>query len=90
MIICDETVLITDEMKNNRCFLLVDNPKLVYLRLVEEFFISEFEYFIHPKAEINKKAKIIKKYLLEHLHILVTAKLVGVQKYLATVIFMRM
>ncbi|MFH0734090.1 MAG: UDP-3-O-(3-hydroxymyristoyl)glucosamine N-acyltransferase [bacterium] len=57
-IVCDDTVKITEEMLINKCFLIVQNPKLIFLRIVEKYFINETKHTIHPKSEIDKDAKI--------------------------------
>jgi len=59
VILCEKSLNIPENLLNNRCFVLVDNPKLSYLKLVNEFFHEKkTEWAIHPTAIIDNEAII--------------------------------
>lgn len=39
-------------------YIIVDDPRLAFLRVIELFFAEEIEYTIHPSAVIHKSAKL--------------------------------
>lgn len=57
-IICDEKTASEHLDDLGKCFLVVEDPKLVYLRIIEKYFVPKFEYCVHPKSDIHKDAKI--------------------------------
>lgn len=58
IIICDTSLLINDEQSTKKCFIVVDDPKLIFLRIAEHFFTRNKEYGIHPSAIIDPDAEI--------------------------------
>ena len=61
IIICDNSIEINEELYNDRCIIVVDNPKLTFLRIASRYFCEEKRYGIHPSAVIHPEAKIAKK-----------------------------
>ncbi|MEI9958761.1 MAG: UDP-3-O-(3-hydroxymyristoyl)glucosamine N-acyltransferase [Ferruginibacter sp.] len=57
VIICDNS-LDTTNLKKYQCCIIVDNPKLEFLRIVNELFVPKTEPYIHPTAVIDTNAKI--------------------------------
>jgi UDP-3-O-[3-hydroxymyristoyl] glucosamine N-acyltransferase len=58
IIICDTSLLISHELSSKKCFIVVDDPKLVFLRIAEHFFARKKEYGIHSSAIIDPGAEI--------------------------------
>ncbi len=48
----------TDDLLKTKIFIVVENPKLAYIRVVEKFFIEKPQYEIHPTAFVHSGAKI--------------------------------
>ena len=61
VIICGKDVEIPDALKNNKCFILADDPKLTFVRIANSLFINKVEYSIHPTAVIHPEAEIPEK-----------------------------
>jgi UDP-3-O-[3-hydroxymyristoyl] glucosamine N-acyltransferase len=57
VIICDST-LNFENLSENKCCIVVENPKLEFLRVVNKLFVHKKQPEIHPTAIINKEAKI--------------------------------
>jgi len=60
VVLCDATLEIPESMLAAKCFVLVDNPKLVYTRILNQFFApeSKFPPGIHPTAIVSPEAVI--------------------------------
>jgi UDP-3-O-[3-hydroxymyristoyl] glucosamine N-acyltransferase len=58
LIICHMDFDVKPFEQKGICFVKVDNPKLVFLRLVSRFFQPKQEYSIHPTAVIHSEASI--------------------------------
>ena len=58
IIICDANLVITQELSAKKCFVVVDDPKLTFLRIAEHFFARKKEYGIHISAIIDPEAEI--------------------------------
>jgi len=58
IIICDTTLAAGEEYKEKKCLIVVDNPKLVFTRVVENYFVSKKKSGIHPTAVIDPEAEI--------------------------------
>lgn len=41
-----------------KCFILTENPKLTFIRIVKQFFVKKPDTGIHPSATVHKSAKI--------------------------------
>jgi UDP-3-O-[3-hydroxymyristoyl] glucosamine N-acyltransferase len=61
IIICDKYLFLPKVALKNKCFIIVENPKLTFLRLVSLFFTLKKDYNIHSSAVINPNAKIHKQ-----------------------------
>lgn len=59
LIICD-CDLIIDDYVNDKCFLIVENPKAVFTRILRTFFAEKVDYpiGIHPTAIVSPQANI--------------------------------
>jgi UDP-3-O-[3-hydroxymyristoyl] glucosamine N-acyltransferase len=58
IIICDSNLVISPELAARKCFIIVDNPKLIFLRIAEQFFVRKRKYGLHPSAIIDPEAEI--------------------------------
>ncbi len=58
LIVCDNSIEIEENILKNKAIIIVANPKLTFLRIVEKFFHHIEKYFIHEKAFVEKEAKI--------------------------------
>ncbi len=58
IIICDSKVQPREELLATKCFVVVENPKLVYLRIVEKYFIELPAFGVHPTAHIHPEANV--------------------------------
>jgi len=56
VIICDNSFEIPDSILDNRCLIIVENPKLTFLRIASTFFLQKVEFGIHPTATIHPEA----------------------------------
>ncbi len=64
-ILCHPTIDVTPQMQQEKCYIIVDNPKQVFTNIVEEFFAPDESLtgihstsIIHPDAEIHESAAI--------------------------------
>lgn len=57
VIICDDSLDISN-LTSSKCFIVVENPRLVFIEIVKEFFVPKQTYGIHPCATIHPEAKI--------------------------------
>jgi UDP-3-O-[3-hydroxymyristoyl] glucosamine N-acyltransferase len=58
IIVCDISLLISHELSAKKCFIVVDDPKLIFLRIAEQFFGRKKKYGIHVSAIIDPEAEI--------------------------------
>ena len=59
IIICDHSIEITDEDLHNKCFIIVKNPKLEFVKISKFLFRkSKTKFTIHPSSIIDSQAKI--------------------------------
>lgn len=58
MIICDSEIKITNRMAEEKLFILVKHPKLVFTRIVTALFERSISYGIHPTAYVHPEAEI--------------------------------
>lgn len=58
VIVCDDSLLLSEEDKTTKVLIQVENPKLVFIDIVKYFFTEKQQYTIHPSAIINPDAKI--------------------------------
>lgn len=58
IIICDSSIELTDSLLKEKSFIIVDNPKLVYSRLLRSIISSKFQPGIHKTATIHPDAEI--------------------------------
>ncbi|MBK8845472.1 MAG: UDP-3-O-(3-hydroxymyristoyl)glucosamine N-acyltransferase [Bacteroidetes bacterium] len=56
VIICDESLDFEKIKTTNKCFIVVENPKLVFLRIVSAYFIDKIERSIHPTSTLHSEA----------------------------------
>ena len=62
IIVCHLSENLSPSLLAKKCFLLTDNPKLVYARLIKKLFPQKSPLFqTHPTAVISPNAKIAKK-----------------------------
>jgi UDP-3-O-[3-hydroxymyristoyl] glucosamine N-acyltransferase len=57
VIICDNSFL-SQKYAGNKCLVLVENPRLVFLRIVEKLFVEKPTFGIHPTAYVHPEAII--------------------------------
>jgi len=58
ILICDSKMGAEEIEKYAKVFILVDNPRLVFLRIVREFFEKKYIPGIHPTSFIHQEAKV--------------------------------
>ena len=58
IVICDNTIEITEDLKRDKSFLIVEHPKLVFLGIVDAFFVEEPKSGIHPTAVVHPDARV--------------------------------
>lgn len=58
VIICDSSIVINENLIKEKCIVLVENPKLTFLRIVEEFFTKGINFQIHSSALVHPDARI--------------------------------
>lgn len=61
VIICDKSLNIPRELQSTKCLILVENPKLTFLRIASTFSLPKAKYGIHPTATIHPAAKVSDK-----------------------------
>ncbi len=60
LIICDDSIDLTEELLKEKAFFVVKNPKLAFARLMRNIASEKFEPGIHETATIHPEAKIAK------------------------------
>lgn len=59
LILCHPAINISPEMKSDKCFVVVDNPKQIFALIIEKLFkLEKSPTGIHPSAIIHPKAEI--------------------------------
>ncbi|MGN8225767.1 UDP-3-O-(3-hydroxymyristoyl)glucosamine N-acyltransferase [Gracilimonas sp. BCB1] len=58
VVICDKSIHLTQELLNHKCFIIVNNPKLVYSRLLRAVVYADFSPGIHETAVVHEEAQI--------------------------------
>lgn len=58
IIICDPNLLINKKLSKQKCFIIVSDPKLTFLRIAEHFFVHKKKYGVHVSAIIDPEAEI--------------------------------
>lgn len=58
VIVCDPDVHIPDELKQGKCFIVVDNPRLTFAKIINHISKKEIHWGIHPTAVIDEAAQI--------------------------------
>jgi len=61
VIICDKSINKPEELSSTKCLILVENPKLTFLRIASIFFLPKVEFCIHPTATIHPASNISNK-----------------------------
>lgn len=70
VLICDKSINAPEKLPGEKCLILVDNPKLTFLRIASTVFLPKIELGIHPTATIHPAAKISDKcYIGPHSYI---------------------
>lgn len=60
-VICDESIDTRSETNRQKCFIVVDEPKLAFARAVKELFCPRHEYGVHPTAFVDDNAVVHNK-----------------------------
>ena len=63
-IICDISLEIPDNLLKIKNFIVVNNPRLIYSRIIQALFVEKKEYKTHPTAIIHKDALIASNVLI--------------------------
>ena len=58
IVICDSSLEINEDLTKNKCIIVVENPKLTFLRIVNKFFSEEIKYQVHPSAIVHPEARL--------------------------------
>jgi UDP-3-O-[3-hydroxymyristoyl] glucosamine N-acyltransferase len=58
VVICDRSLVVTDRIRAEKCLVVVENPKLVYSRIVSELFVSPPDWTVHPTAVVHPDARV--------------------------------
>lgn len=58
IVICDNSVNIKEEWLSNKCFIIVEEPRLVILKVGRDLFKKDVEYGMHPTAFVHPEANI--------------------------------
>ncbi len=61
IVICDHSICISTEMAARKCFVVVDNPKLVFAMVGSNLFGPQVKFGVHPTACIHPEAKVHSK-----------------------------
>lgn len=69
-IVCGTDELPDTAKTSGKCFIQVQDPRLVFLRIIDSFFVPPIEYRRHPSATIHEEAKLSEKvYIGAHSYI---------------------
>jgi len=58
VIICDKQIAISEEIKKKKCVIVVENPKLTFLRIANTLFVKRLSFGIHKMTNIDSEADI--------------------------------
>lgn len=58
LIVCDETLNIHDNWYQEKCFIIVEKPKLLFLKVLDSLNPRKTQWGIHPTAYVHPEAKI--------------------------------
>lgn len=58
IIICHLDTALTDKLKQNKCFVLVAQPRLAFLRIIQQLFVPKVAYGKHQTASVHPEAEI--------------------------------
>ena len=58
IILCDSSVTIDKNMVQNKCIIIVKNPKATLIKILNKFFVEKTKYQVHPNALIHPEARI--------------------------------
>jgi UDP-3-O-[3-hydroxymyristoyl] glucosamine N-acyltransferase len=58
IIICHKNVVLSDDLKREKCFVITEQPRLVFLRIVQQLFVPKIIYGKHPTASVHPEAEI--------------------------------
>lgn len=58
IILCDDLDFEIDNLIENKCLIVVSNPKLAFIRFAKKYFTPKIEYSIHHSAVIHPEAEI--------------------------------
>jgi len=58
IIVCDESINLSDELLRKKCFIVTSNPRLMFARIVRAWKPVEARCGIHPTAVIHPEASI--------------------------------
>jgi len=58
VVLCSDKITVDDLADDNKTFIIVNNPRLAFLRLVQALFAEQRPVGIHPTAEIDIDAEI--------------------------------
>jgi|APSaa5957512622_1039677.scaffolds.fasta_scaffold28155_3 UDP-3-O-[3-hydroxymyristoyl] glucosamine N-acyltransferase len=58
IIICDKSIDTNEGIKNNKCFIVVENPKLTFVKVVNKLFVKNIQWGHDPSAIISKDASV--------------------------------
>lgn len=58
IIICDDSIEITERLIAEKCLVIVSKPKLVFMKIVTDLFLKKVNLIIHPTAVIHEEAVI--------------------------------
>ncbi len=58
IIICDNSIHLSEVLRQNKLFIIVENPKLCFIRIVDALFSQKPLYGIHPTAYIHPEAHV--------------------------------
>jgi UDP-3-O-[3-hydroxymyristoyl] glucosamine N-acyltransferase len=60
VIVCPLTVNLSDELKDEKKIIKVENPKLTFIRIIKKLYSPEIQFGIHPSSVIHPEAIINK------------------------------
>jgi len=60
VIVCDESIFV-ENLLTKKTFIIVENPRLAFMRIIHEFFEAKYSAGIHPTAFIHPEADIGKE-----------------------------
>ena len=61
IVICDKSINVTESLSNTKCLVVVDDPRVTFVKVGNALFAREMEYGIHPTAVVHPEAEIHQK-----------------------------